>query len=212
MFGRRITSPEQRPNRCPILARYSTEHAAASVLAATSAHRSGSELRHRDGHLPWVARHEWLGGPDRFSAVKRWFDQLGTRPAVWRDAGPQIRSDRCRPFRAGPGDCSKTHKFLPIFGVRRIGLMRHAPMSDPSRKDRQVPSFARSGGCDQRRYLRDHSRAAGRHQAGARPVIRGHRPAAALPQSVRTKRPWWASCSIRIRDLRCGARLTCPTS
>ena len=67
---------------------------ACSTAISQSHDYLGSEYSVADmATYPWVARHEWHKVDlDDFPAVKRWFDQLGARPAVQRGMKvPQIQ-------------------------------------------------------------------------------------------------------------------------
>ena len=98
MFGQVHHFLRAAPEPVPYaIARYTTE--ARRLYGVLNGHLQrheylGSEYSVADmATYPWVARHEWhkVDLAD-FPAVKRWFDQLGVRPAVQRGMlVPQIQ-------------------------------------------------------------------------------------------------------------------------
>jgi GST-like protein len=98
MFGQVHHFLRAAPEPVPYaISRYTTEtRRLYGVLNGQLAQREylGSEYSVADmATYPWVARHEWHKVDlNDFPAVKRWFDQIGTRPAVQRGMlVPQIQ-------------------------------------------------------------------------------------------------------------------------
>jgi GST-like protein len=98
MFGQVHHFVRAAPEPVPYaIARYSAEtRRLYGVLNGRLQNREylGSEYSVADmATYPWVARHEWHKVDlSDFPAVKRWFDQIGTRPAVQRGMQvPQIQ-------------------------------------------------------------------------------------------------------------------------
>jgi GST-like protein len=99
MFGQVHHFVRAAPEPVPYaIARYSTE--TRRLYGVLDGHLRGHEYLGSEYSVadmatyPWVARHEWhkVDLAD-FPAVKRWFDQLGARPAVQRGMQvPQVRT------------------------------------------------------------------------------------------------------------------------
>ena len=98
MFGQVHHFLRAAPEPVPYaIARYTTE--TRRLYGVLNGHLQATSISDREYSVadmatyPWVARHEWhkVDLAD-FPAVKRWFDQLGARPAVQRGMlVPQIQ-------------------------------------------------------------------------------------------------------------------------